>query len=432
MPGGRGIFYGWFLVGLSGFTMVLATVPLFHAMASWAVALKYQFHWSETQLGWAFTLTRIEGGLMGPAEGYLTDKIGTRRMVFIGLCILGGAFIFFGQIQNLWMFYLAYILMAVGQGLGSWIPLMTMLNRWFVRRRASAIGWSNVGSRAGALLLIPAIGWAVDPGYDRLGWSMTATILGIVILVAAGPIALLLRNDPQSYGLLPDGDSPGTDPSQSAHPAQESARPQQSDLTAAQAVRTPAFWLIALGHGFTSMVILAIMTYLGLMMVEKGFQLLNASLVITVYTAVAMAFQLVGGYVGDRVPKRLALSFFTMLQAGGVLVLVFADTLLLFYLFAVLFGMGFGGRNPLTVAIRADYFGTASFGKILGLSTVPMNALLLIAAPFTGWMYVTQGTYANAFLILAGLNVLGALCFLAARRPQVPGPQVSPIPQSAD
>ena len=428
--GGRGVFYGWFLVGLSGFTMVLATVPLFHAMAVWAVALKYQFNWTNTQLGWALTLTRVEGGLMGPLEGYLTDKIGSRRMVFIGLCILGGAFIFFGQVQNLWMFYLAYVLMAVGQGLGSWIPLMTMLNRWFVRQRASAIGWSNVGSRAGALLLIPAIAWAIDPDYDRLGWSMTATIIGIVILVAAAPISLLLRNDPQSYGLLPDG--VGAGPSQSARPVQESARSQEPGMTATQAVRTPAFWLIAFGHGFTSMVILAIMTYLGLLMVDKGYSLLNAALVVTVYTAVAMVFQLVGGYAGDRLPKQLALSFFTMLQAGGVMVLVFADTLPMFYFFAVLFGMGFGGRNPLTVAIRADYFGTASFGKILGMSTVPMNALLLIAAPFTGWMYDTQGTYVNAFLILAGLNVLGALCFLAARRPQIPIPQVAPVPQSAD
>ncbi len=429
---GRGIFYGWYLVGLSGFTMVLATVPLFHAMALWAVALQHQFNWTNTQLGWALTLTRVEGGLMGPLEGYLTDKVGTRRMVLIGLFILGGAFIFYGQVQNLWMFYLAYVLMAVGQGLGSWIPLMTMLNRWFARRRASAIGWSNVGSRAGALLLIPAIAWAIDPEFDRLGWSMTATIIGIVILVAAGPISLFLRNDPQSYGLLPDGDRAGPGPGQTARPAQGSARSQETGMTATQAVRTPAFWLIAFGHGFTSMVILAIMTYLGLLMVEKGFQLLNAALVVTVYTAVAMVFQLVGGYVGDRLPKQLALSFFTMLQAGGVMVLVFADTLPMFYFFAVLFGMGFGGRNPLTVAIRADYFGTASFGKILGLSTVPMNALLLIAAPFTGWMYDTQGTYVNAFLILAGLNVLGALCFLAARRPRVPVSQVAPAPHTAD
>ena len=61
--------------------MVISTVPLFHAMSVWAVALERQFGWNRTQLGFALTFTRVEGGLMGPIEGYLTDKVGTRRMV---------------------------------------------------------------------------------------------------------------------------------------------------------------------------------------------------------------------------------------------------------------------------------------------------------------------------------------------------------------
>ena len=408
--------------------MVISTVPLFHAMSVWAVALERHFGWNRTQLGFALTFTRVEGGLMGPIEGYLTDKVGTRRMVFIGLIILGGAFIFFGLVQNLWMFYLAYILMAVGQGLGSWIPLMTMLNRWFHRRRAMALGWSNMGSRAGALILVPVIAWSIDP--DRLGWRETAIILGIIMIVVAGPISRLIRNQPEDYGLLPDGDKPVPVPV--AVGAGQLAPPRtadETDFTASEALRTPAFWLIAFGHGFTSMVILAIMAHLGLLMVDKGYEIQDAAFVVSAYTAVAMAFQLVGGYVGGKIPIRMALTFFTTLQALGVLVLVFADSLASFYVFAALFGAGFGGRNPLTVAIRGDYFGSASFGKILGLSTVPMNLLLLIAAPLVGWMRDVQGTYTDAFLVMVVTNLAGAVCFLLAKRP-VKKP--APVPIEAD
>ena len=73
-----GIFYGWYLVAISGFVMVIATVPIFHAMAVWAVVLERQFGWTRTELGLALTLTRVEGGIMGPAEGYLADRVGTR------------------------------------------------------------------------------------------------------------------------------------------------------------------------------------------------------------------------------------------------------------------------------------------------------------------------------------------------------------------
>ena len=367
---------------------------------------------------------------MGPLEGYLTDKVGTRRMVFIGLVILGAAFIFFGQVQNLWMFYLAYVLMAVGQGLGSWIPLMTMLTRWFKRRRTMALGWSNMGSRAGALLLVPVIAWSIDPEYDRLGWRTTATILGVVMIVVAGPLTRLIRNQPQDLGLLPDGDKPVPDGVGAAAVGAAASRPLEVDFTASEAMRTPAFWLIAFGHGLTSMVILALMAHLALLMVDdKGYQLHDAAFVVSVYTAVAMGFQLVGGYLGDRVPIRLALAFFTCLQALGVVVLVFADSLPAFYAFAVLFGAGFGGRNPLTVAIRGEYFGTASFGKILGFSTVPMNVLLLIGAPLVGWMRDVQGTYTDGFSVMALTNFAGAAFFILAKRPVR---KTAPQPIAAD
>ena len=460
----RGVFYGWWLVVISGFTMTVATVPLYHAMAIWSVALESHFGWSRGQLGLALTFTRIEGGLMGPLEGYLTDRLGARRMVLIGLLILGVGFLAFAGVRNLWMFYVAFIIMALGQGLGSWLPLITTLNNWFVRRRTMAMGWSNVGSRLGALLLVPAIAWAIDPEQMRLGWQLTALILGVFILIVAVPLSRMIRNRPQDYGQRPDGapaepppdstaataaaDSatataaavptptvPSTNPTgraDSPRPAAGSAqrRPASAsmaatataadgDLTAQQALRTPAFWFISFGHGFTAMVILAIMTHLGLLLKDEGFDVQTTGWIVTAYTATAMVFQLVGGYVGDRGPKNLALFVFSTIQAAAVALLALSSGRLMFYLFAVLFGIGFGGLNPLATAIRGEYFGRASFGRILGLSSVPMNVLLLIGSPVAGYMRDAQGSYQMAFLILAGLNFLGGILFLIARKPTV-------------
>ena len=421
----RGVFYGWWLVILSGFTMTIATVPLYHAMAVWSVALESHFGWSRGQLGLALTFTRIEGGLMGPVEGYLTDRLGARRMIFIGLLILGVGFLIFAGVQSLWIFYLAFLVMALGQGLGSWLPLMTTINNWFSRRRATAMGWSNVGGRLGALLLVPAIAWAIDPEQTRLGWQLTALILGIFTLIIAFPLTRLIRNRPQDYGQRPDGDAPEPAPAshraegtRSTATARRAAPQEDGDMTASQALRTPAFWLISFGHGFTSMVILAIMTHLGLLLKDKGFDVQTTGWIVVVYTATAMVFQLVGGYMGDRWPKNIALFIFTTIQAAAVVVLTLSSSLAMFYLYAVLFGIGFGGRNPLTTAIRGEYFGRTSFGRILGLSTVPMNVLLLIGSPMAGYMRDLQDSYDMAFLILAGFNFLGGVLFLFARKPR--------------
>ena len=256
---------------------------------------------------------------------------------------------------------------------------------------------------------------------------MTALILAVVILVAAVPLSLAIRNRPEDYGMLPDGDQRERPARQETRAAAQPARAAtQAALSAAQAIRTPAFWLIAFGHGFTSMVILAIMTHLGLLVKDAGFDVQTTGWIVAVYTAVSMAFQLLGGYLGDRAPKNIVLFGFTSLQAGAVVLLTFASTLPMFYTFAVLFGAGFGGRNPLTTAIRGEYFGRASFGKILGLSTVPMNILLLASSPFAGYMWDIYGNYTAAFLILAGFNFLGGVLFLFAKRPRVPRPAAAP------
>ncbi len=145
----RGVFYGWWLVALAGLVMVAATVPWsLRAMPIWVVALAQDFNWIVgRELEWALYILIIGGLLLGPVVGYLADRvIGIRRMVIAGLVILSGAFFFLSQTQNLWMYYTACALMAVGATMSGWIPLMTVLSRWFVRRRATALEtWPETG-----------------------------------------------------------------------------------------------------------------------------------------------------------------------------------------------------------------------------------------------------------------------------------------------
>ena len=421
----RGIYYGWWLTAIGGFILIITSVPIFHAMTVWAVAMESHFGWSRTQLGFALSLTRVEGSLSGPVAGYLTDRYGTRLMVFTGLLILAAGFFLFSQVQNLWMFYLAFLVMSLGNGQSGWLPVMTLLNHWFVRNRSKAMAAAMSGMVLGALVLVPAIAWAVDPEQDRLGWRMTAGIAGIVVLVSAFIIPRLIRNRPQDHGLLPDGDSPDNaaeTPSQRRlrRTSRTGSRQVEQDFTTRQALRTPAFWFITFGHGFGSMVILAVFSHLGLLLEDKGFGVQTTGWIVAVYTAVSLVFQLLGGYLGDHLPKNVTLFVFTSLQGAAVVLLAFTSSLGGFYLFAILFGAGFGGRNPLTTAIRGEYFGSAAFGKILGISTVPMNVLLLTAPPMAGYMRDVQGNYDTAFLILAVLNFIGAALFLVARKPRLP------------
>ena len=412
----KGRFYGWWMVAVGGFIMVITSVPIFQATAVWAVALESQFGWSRTQLGLALSFTRVEGSITGPIAGYLVDRMGTRFMVFTGLMVLTIGFFLFSQVQNLWMLYLAYFIMSVGQGQAGWLTVMTMMNHWFLRHRGLAMGLAMMGMGIGTLVLIPIIAWLINPDADRLGWRHTAEIFAVVALLSSFILPKIIRNKPEDIGEQPDGDSPGQNaPTESG----TSQGKPELELTIGQALRTQAFWCISFGHGFGSMAVLAIMSHLGLLLRDMGHDVQTAGWVITVQTGVSIVFQFFGGWIGDRMPKNIALFIFTSLQGVGVIFLVLGPHIFYFYAFAVLFGIGFGGRTPLTTAIRGDYFGRASFGKILGISTVPMNLLLLISGPLVGFMRDGIGDYNNAFLLMAGLNLLGAALFLIARRPKL-------------
>ena len=177
--------------GLAAIIMALGNVPLFQGTAVLNPVLRGRFGWTPDQLQWAFAFTRIEGGIMGPVEGLLVERLGSRWMVFIGLALLGGGFLIFSRIDQLWQLYGIFFLMSLGAALGTWLPMMTMLNHWFVKHKTKAMGLAMEGSAVGGIVLVPLIAWAIggvdSDQPDRFGWRATAAGIGVVTLLLGLP-----------------------------------------------------------------------------------------------------------------------------------------------------------------------------------------------------------------------------------------------------
>ena len=277
----RGIFYGWTLVGVAAFIMVIGTVPLFQGMTAWFVVLEREFAWSRTQLSIAFSLSRVEGSIMGPVSGYLIDKLGSRRMVLIGLVIAGGGFVIMSQMTNIWHFYAAFVVMSMGVGLGTWMPMMTVLNNWFTRNRSTAMALAMEGFLVGGMVLVPLLAFVIDPDVaGRPGWRNTALVIGLFLVAVAFPLSRLIRNAPEPYGQFPDGEATAR-PRQTAAAGAASDEP---DYTWQEAVKTKTFWLITMGHACSSIVIVTITVHLGPMLDDRGFSLQTVGWVVGAYT----------------------------------------------------------------------------------------------------------------------------------------------------
>ena len=436
----RGVFYGWWLVGVASVLLTLMSLTVFQGLGTMLVALERQFGWSRTAMSGAFSLGRAEGALLGPLEGLVIDRVGARRMVLLGYILMGLGFIWLSQIELLgqlglltWLdftlhvlpfstldqslvhFYASYMLITVGSGFGGWLALVAMVNNWFLRRRSLAMAISMTGIHLGGLL-VPLLALAIE----TLGFDGAALGIGVLLLIIIGPAAKAIRTRPEDIGLTPDGDPKTTRPDDSTPDEERPVKDDEPEFTAMQALKTPAFWMLTVAQVASSISIVTLALHLVPKLTDTGMSLSAAGTVVTTYTLVALPALFVSGYYADRLPKTLMISFFLFLQGAGILIVALSDSFLMAYAFAIFYGAGFGGRTPLTTAIRGDYFGRKAFATIMGLSQLPMNLAMIAAPLFAGYMFDTTGTYIVPFTTFAVLSFLGAVLMLFVRKPRTP------------
>ena len=400
------VFYGWWLVGVAAFLLTLMSLTVFQGLGTILVALERQFGWSRTALSGALSLARVEGAILGPVEGFLVDRVGTRKMVFIGYILMGLGFLWLGQVETLWAFYASFMLITLGSGLGGWLAIIAMVNNWFTRQRTFAMASAMSGIHFGGLL-VPLLAL----GIEAFEFSGAATIIGVFLLIVVGPAAKAIRNHPEDMGLQPDGDSENSSES-------VLTEDDEPDFTAAQALRTPAFWILTVMQVASSVAIVTLALHLVPKLTDMGMTLSGAGTVVLTYTIVALPSQFLSGYFADRLPKTLMIAIFLAIQGIALTIIAFADTILLAYIFALLYGIGFGGRNPLTTAIRGEYFGRKAFATIMGISQFPMNIGMIGAPLFAGYMFDTTNSYVIPFSVFAILTFFGAFLMLFVKKPR--------------
>jgi len=403
------IFYGWWIVAAGFGLEALIGALFFHAYGAYVVLLREEFGWSKTMLSAAFSMARAESGILGPLQGWLTDRLGPRVLIRLGMAIFGLGFLLFAAVGSPLTFFLAFFVMAVGSSLGGYLPIGVAIVAWFRRRRALALSMSGTGMAVGGLL-VQGVAWALT----QWGWRATALASGLLVLAAGIPLAQVIRHRPEPYGWRPDGEAPGDDGAP-GRPALLLER----DFTPREALRTAAFWHVAIGHGAALLVVSAVLVHMVVHVTERlGYSLQQGAGVVALMTVTQIVGQLGGGWAGDRFSKRVLVVACMLAHAAALLLLAHATAFAMVVGFAVLHGLAWGVRGPLMSAIRADYFGSRAFGTITGLSSmVVMLGMMggpLIAGVLADW----TGSYVAGFHVLAALAAGGSVSFMLARRPR--------------
>jgi sugar phosphate permease len=421
------LFYGWYVV-LGGIGIqALQGALLNSSYGTYTAVLQNSFGWSKTALAGGYSLQQVTLGVIGPLEGFLIDRFGARAVMRIGIAVFGIGFVLFSRFNSLLTFYASLTVIAVGVSLGGFVPLSATIVNWFIRRRSTAMGLMSTGMGIGGFLA-PVVAWSLIAN----GWRATAFASGLIVIAAGLPLTQLMRSNPEPYGYLPDGAPPQDGGAARADAGTMTApgatvQDRSNDFTVGEAVHTSAFWLIAFGHGAALLVVSAVNVHLVSHLQQRlGYSLTRAAFFVAMITTFSMVGQIGGGYLGDRVSKRLLAVGCMLMHATALLLLAYATTVWMVVAFAVLHGLAWGVRGPQMQAIRADYFGRSAFGKIYGVS-LPIVTLGTVGGPMVaGIMADTFGNYEAGFTVLAALSAAGAIFWLLLRKPVLPQRAAAP------
>jgi len=403
------VFYGWRIVVAGGALQFLQSLLLNQSFGVYLAVLVEDRGWSKTAVAGAAALKSTEVAILGPVLGWAVDRFGSQGIARVGIVTFGIGFMLLSQIDTLAGFYAAFVVVALGASMFSNSIVGVAIIHWFEKRRARALSALQFGSAVGGLFV-----FLVAASIQAYGWRATAFGSGVIAILIGWPVARVIRSRPEDHGETVDGVPPAP-----RDDTRYAKAPLQRSLSAREALRTSAFWLMGFGHAFALLAVTAVNVHAVAHIKEGlGYSLSMATLVFTLVTVGQFGGVMLGWVIGDRFQKRLVAAACMLMHSAGLLMLTYATGPVILVVSALVHGIAWGLRGPFMQAMRADYFGRSSIGMIIGLSSLIMVIGQIggpiLAAVFADW----TGNYRMGFTILAVLAGLGSLFFLMAKPPQ--------------
>jgi len=400
--GKPGVFYGYIVVAAA-----LCIVTIAHgAQYTFGIFFKpilTEFGWTRAVTSGAFSLYLVLWGLFGVFVGRLNDSFGPRTVMTACGFFLGLGYLLMSQVNAVWQLYLFYgLIIAIGMS-GTWVPLIATVPRWFFKRRGMMTGIVTSGSGIGTILLSLVVSRLIS-AYD---WRLSYVIVGGGVLLLLMLAAQFLRHDPGQVGQLPYGGS---------QPEKEDTGRQDNDFSLTEAIHTRQFWMVCiifLCFGFN---LYTIMVHVVPHAIDLGVSSIIAANILAIIGGVNTIGRIAIGYASDRIGNRLSLIGSFVLMVLALYWVTVAGEVWMLYLFAVVFGFGYGGLAVLESTLPAELFGLRSLGTIVGVIACSFTIGGAIGPVLAGSIFDVTGSYQSAFLVCAVFSSI-ILIFTLLLRP---------------
>jgi MFS family permease len=398
----KDLYYGWWVVIACFIINLYVGGVIFFGFTAFFEPIRQEFGWSYAQISFATSLRGLEMGILAPVVGFLVDRFGSRKLLFLGTITLGFGLISLSATHSLAMFYASFLLIALGGGGCTSVVTMTAVAHWFQKNVGVALGVMASGFGAGGLV-VPLI---VSLIY-RYDWRITLIVLGFGMWAVGIPLSLLVRDRRED-----DRHSTEEDRPQSDTPVAE-IEAEDREVAFREGIKERTFIYLNVTEAIRMIAVTGVVTHVMPYLDSQGISRATAAVVASALPLVSIAGRFGFGWLGDRFDKRHVLGATFLLMSGGVLFFSYTQNTMVLCLFVLLFSLGLGGSMVLRGAILREYFGKSSFGRMLGIIMGSASVGGILGPTLAGYAFDTLGSYIPVWVMFFALTMLGS--FLVTR-----------------
>ena len=395
------IHYAWAMVFLAS-VMRLSTSSFRSSQSILVPRLVEHFGWSYGALGGAFALQWIVSGAFGPPAGWMGDRYGVRVSMTVGALLFILGMVLTSTVNHIWQFYVYFgLILSASMGIFQ-VPLTAALTLWFKKNLGLGMGILQSSQGLGPLVAVPIIVLIVNSMGLRAAFWLPGLAGGLFILL----LVRLFYNEPSDIGLRPLG-AAETEPIRSTQRG-EIAK-VRSSVFLRQARRTSAFWNLIGIHYWGCAGHAIVLVFLVAMAESQGVDPAKAAGTFVVLSVSSTLTRFAVPVLAERLGSKGVMGFCFFLQTAPILLLFFAHDAWMFYLFATLFGIGFGGEMTAFPIINRQYYGSAPIGTTYGWQMMGAGLGMASGVAFGGLLRDATGDFTATMLLSLVLGMVGVL-----------------------
>jgi len=379
--------YGWVVVGGAFFALAVI-FGVSYSFAAFFESFARQFSAQRADVSFVFGLSGLIYFAFGAGAGILADRFGPQRVCAAGMLCIAAGLLATSYAHSMATVYLAY---GVGVGIGIalvYSPAIGTVQPWFTRRRGLAAGIASAGIGAGTLV-VPLLAAQAIGAFE---WRAALRVVAAGVMVVGLGAVLVLRRAPPSVG---------------------AAGASRVGLSLREALRQRRFWWFYAFTLLSAPTMFIPFAHVSAAARDLGIDETRAVGLVGLIGIGSLTGRFVIGALADRLGRTLTLTLMQASLGASYLLWGGAGGYLALAVFAVWFGLSYGGIVSLMPAICMDTFGARAVASIIG--TLYTGAALgnLLGPVVAGAVFDRTGSYGA---VVWGCVVLAALATFAGGR----------------